>query len=98
MAKASVHLMNIDKKTYYNLQSGCSYMNVGSGEEITIKNLAETIAEVIGFKGNIDFDTTKPDGSPRKILDSKLINNLGFKSKTKLKDGLITTYQEYLKT
>lgn len=97
MARASVHLMNIDKETYYNSQSGCSYMNVGSGEEITIKNLAETIAEVIGFKGNIDFDPTKPDGSPRKLLDSKLINNLGFKSKINLKDGLIKTYQEYLK-
>lgn len=98
MARASVYLMNIDKKTYYNSHSGCSYINVGSGEEITIKNLAETIAEVIGFKGNIDFDPTKPDGSPRKLLDSKLINNLGFKSKTNLKDGLIKTYQEYLKT
>ena len=99
MAKASVHLMNTEKKIYYkNTQSGCSYMNVGSGEEITVKDLAETIGEVIGFKGKINFDPTKPDGSPRKLLDSKSINNLGFKSNTSLKDGLIKTYQEYLKT
>ena len=99
LARASVHLMNIDKTIYYkNTQSGCSYMNVGSGEEITIKNLAKTISEIIGFRGKINFDPTKPDGNPRKFLDSKIINNLGFKPKTNLKDGLIKTYQEYLKT
>ena len=54
-------------------------------KKLQLRTLAETIAEVIGFKGNIDFDTTKPDGSPRKILDSKLINNLGFQIKNKIK-------------
>lgn len=98
MAKACVLLMNTGKKNYYNTQSVFSFMNVGSGEEVTIKELAETIADVIGFKGKISFDTTRPDGSPRKLLDSKLINNLGYKSKINLKDGLIKTYKEYLKT
>ncbi|MDC0961102.1 GDP-L-fucose synthase [Candidatus Pelagibacter sp.] len=99
MARASVHLMNINKKIYYkNILPTQCYMNVGSGKELTIKELAETIKETVGFKGEIDFDPTKPDGSPRKFLDSKRIYNLGFKPETNLKEGLLKTYREYLKT
>ena len=72
-------------------------MNVGSDKEITISELAKTIKEVIGFKGEINYDTNKPDGAPRKILNSERIYNLGFKPKMSLKEGLIKTYQEYLK-
>ena len=98
MARASIHLMNIDKATYYrNTLPMCSYMNVGSGKELTIKELAETIKDVIGFKGEINFDPNKPDGTPRKFLNSEGIFNLGFKPKISLKEGLIKTYQEYLK-
>ena len=98
MARASIHLMNVDKKTYdEHTLLMCSHINVGSGKDLTIKELAETIKEVIGFKGKIIFDQSKPDGVYRKFLDSSRINNLGFKNLTSLKDGLIKSYQEYTK-
>ena len=98
MARASIHLMNIDKETYYkNVLSKSCYMNVGSGKELTIKELAEIIKEVVGFNGDICFDKKKPDGSPRKFLDSEGIKNLGFVPKISLKEGLTITYKEYLK-
>ena len=98
MARASIHLMNIDKKIYNKeISPMCSHINAGSGEDITIKELAETIKETVGFKGEIDFDPTKPDGSPRKFLDSKRIYNLGFKPEINLMEGLLKTYREYLK-
>jgi GDP-L-fucose synthase len=99
MAKASIHLMNLDKKTYSEqVASMCSHINVGSGQDLTIKDLAETIKEVVGFKGAIHFNTTKPDGPLRKFLDSKRINNFGFKPAVSLKDGLAKTYQDYIKS
>jgi len=99
MARASIHLMNLDKKTYSEqVASMCSHINVGSGQDLTIKDLAETIKEVVGFKGAIHFNTTKPDGPLRKFLDSKRINNFGFKPAVSLKDGLAKTYQDYSKS
>ena len=99
MVRASVHLMNIDKKTYYeNTSLMSSHINVGSGEDLTIKELAEIIKEVVDFKGEIKFDSTKPDGSPRKFLDSRKINSLDFKTKTSLKEGLVKTYQDFTKS
>ena len=98
MARASIHLMNIEKKTYdKHASSACSHINVGSGEELTIKELAENIKEVVGYKGEIKFDLTKPDGTSQKFLDSTKIKKLGFKTEINLKKGLIKTYQEYLK-
>jgi GDP-L-fucose synthase len=98
MAKVSIHLMNIDKKTYNEQTSPmCSHINVGSGQDITIKELAEIIKEVVGFKGEINFDLSKSDGVSRKFLDSERINNLGFKMEVSLKEGLIKTYQDYKK-
>ena len=97
MANASIHVMSIDKKTYNeHTTSMCSHINIGSNKELSIKELAETIKEIVGFKGKINFDLTKPDGSHRKFLDSKRINNLGFKPELSLKEGLIITYQEYI--
>ena len=99
MARASIYLMNIDKKIYDEETSlMCSHVNVGSGKELTIKELASTIKEIVGFKGNINFDQSKPDGISRKFLDSKRINNIGFNYLTSLKEGLIKTYQAYIKT
>ena len=99
LAKAAIHVMNIDKKNYdEQISSESSHINVGSGKELTIKELAETIKEVVDFKGKINFDSTKPDGSFRKLLNSERINKLGFKHKIGLKDGLIKTYQDYIKT
>jgi len=73
-------------------------LNVGSGYEVTILDLANIIKDIIGFKGDIIFDSTKPDGNPRKLLDSTLINNLGWSAKTNLRDGIALTYDYYLKT
>jgi GDP-L-fucose synthase len=98
IAKASVYLMNLDKKNYDKyIPVRCSHINVGSEKDLTIKELAETIKEVIGFKGKINFDHSKPDGMRRKLLNSKLINNLGYKPQTSLKEGLIKTYKDYIK-
>ena len=98
MARASIHLMNIDKKIYdkYTLPM-CSHINVGSGEDITIKELAETIKEVVEFKVEINFYLSKPDGVSKKLLSSEKIFSLGFKPTTNLKKGLAKTYQDYLK-
>ena len=99
MARASIHLMNLDKKNYDEQTSSmCSHINVGSGIDLSIKKLAEIIKEVVDFKGKINYDLTKPDGSPRKFLDSKRINNLGFKPEISLKEGLIKTYQDFIKS
>jgi GDP-L-fucose synthase len=72
-------------------------LNVGSGEEISIKSLAELISEIVGFNGNLIFDSSMPDGNPRKLLDSTLINNLGWSAKTSLENGLKLTYDWYVK-
>ena len=97
MVKASIHLMNLDKKNYDKQTSPmCSHVNVGGSHDLTIKELAETIKEVVDFKGKINFDPSKPDGVTRKFLDSKRINNLGFKPEINLKEGLIKTYKDYI--
>lgn len=98
VAKASIFIMNLDKKIY----DACTlnkygHINVGSGEDITIRKLAELIKEVVDYKGKINYDLNKPDGTLLKSIDSKLINNLGFYPEVKLKDGLIKTYNDYLK-
>jgi GDP-L-fucose synthase len=98
LAQASIHIMNLNKKIYNKKKvSLSSYINVGSAKELTIKELAETIKEVINFKGKINFDKSKPDGSLRKLLNSERVNKFGFNSKTDLKEGLIKTYQDYIK-
>ena len=71
-------------------------INIGSGEEVSIKVLAEKIKEIVSFDGELSFDKNKPDGNPRKLLDSSLINNLGWKSKVNLDEGLAKTYDWYL--
>ena len=86
-AEACVHLM----KTY----SDDSHINVGYGQDLTIRELAETVAEVVGFKGALVFDPTKPDGTPRKLIDVTRINDHGWKAATTLKDGITKTYEWY---
>jgi Nucleoside-diphosphate-sugar epimerases len=98
MVKASIHLMNIDKKLYDDKTSSmCNHINVGSGKDLTIRELAEIIKEVVGFKGKIYFDNTKPDGIVRKFLNRKKIDSLGIKPEINLKDGLTKTYKNYIK-
>jgi GDP-L-fucose synthase len=97
MASACVHTMNLDKSIYdKQITPMCSHLNVGSGIELTIKELAETIKDVVGYNGQIKFDTTKPDGTLSKLIDSHRLNSLGWHSKVKLKNGLIKTYKDFL--
>lgn len=97
MADASVFVMNLDEATYQaNTQPMLSHINVGSGVDCSIKELAETIKEVVGFEGALRFDTTKPDGAPRKLMDVERLEQLGWKSIRILKEGLIETYNWYL--
>ena len=96
MARAAIYLMNLKKSIYdKHVIKGLSYLNAGSGEEIAIKNLAQIIKKVVGYKGKIKFDLTMPDGSPRKFLDSKHLNNLGWLPKINLKKGLQATYKDF---
>ena len=98
MARASVHLMNLEKKTYYkNISFGCEHINVGFGNDISIKELAYMIKDIVGFRGLLNFDETKPDGTYRKLLNSDKIKNLGFKATISLREGLIKTYKDYKK-
>jgi GDP-L-fucose synthase len=97
MAAASVHVMNLDKTIYDQYtEPMLSHINVGFGSDVTIKALAQTISEVVGYQGGIVFDVTKPDGTARKLMDSGRLNSLGWKAQVNLKDGLIRAYQDYL--
>jgi GDP-L-fucose synthase len=98
MAAASVHVMNLDKVTYdANTQPMLSHINVGTGEDITIRQLAETLGKVIGYQGRIEFDPTKPDGAPRKLMDVSRLRDLGWQAKVKLEQGLALAYTDFLK-
>ena len=88
LAEACLHLMNI-----YN---DPEIVNVGTGEDVTIKELTELIAKTVGYEGEIEWDTSKPDGTPRKLLDVSKLHNLGFKHNTSLEDGVNKTYDWYL--
>ncbi|XP_031120787.1 putative GDP-L-fucose synthase 2 [Ipomoea triloba] len=76
--------------------SGLEHVNVGSGKEVTIKELAELVKEVVGFKGELVWDPTKPDGTPRKLMDSSNLAGMGWTPKISLRDGLVDTYKWYL--
>ncbi len=98
MAVASVHLMQIDKAVYdAHTEPMQSHINVGYGSEITIAQLAQAIGKTVGYQGEIIFDITKPDGSPRKLIDSSRLNALGWKALVPLAEGLAQTYQDFLK-
>jgi GDP-L-fucose synthase len=95
LAEAIVFLLEkVNAKDLY--QTRITQINIGMGKDLTINELAELIAKVIGFKGKIAYDSSKPDGTPRKLLDVTRINNLGWKAKTDLKTGIQKTYQWYL--
>jgi GDP-L-fucose synthase len=98
MAAASVHVMNLDKATRdQHTQPMLSHINVGCGEDITIRKLAETIGKVVGYQGEITFDSTKPDGTPRKLMDSSRLNALGWQARVGLEAGLTMAYEDFLK-
>ena len=97
MASASVHVMNLDEATYLShTQSMSSHINVGSGVDCTIRQLAETIAKVTGFKGRLVFDVAKPNGTLRKLMDVSRLKTLGWQATIPLEDGLQSAYAWFL--
>ena len=88
---------DIDENSSFSNEGKLTYLNVGSGNEILIKDLAKLIAITIGFKGDIEWDTSLPDGTPRKLLDISRLKELGWTSNTVLKDGISYTYKEFMK-
>lgn len=97
MAAASVHVMNLKKEIYQeNTEPMLSHINVGTGVDCTIRELAETIARVTGFNGELVFDKTKPDGAPRKLMDVSRLKALGWEASVSLSDGLRDVYQWFL--
>ena len=92
LADAIYFLMNkIDAKDIYD--KGITHINIGSGEDVTIKEVAELIKKIVGYDGEIVFDTTKPDGTPRKLMDVSLLNELGWKYSTSLEEGIRKAYE-----
>jgi GDP-L-fucose synthase len=97
MAAASVYVMNLDSATYgANTQPMLSHINVGTGIDCTIRELAETIKSVVGFEGELVFDSSKPDGTPRKLMDVSRLKALGWQASISLEEGLRKTYQWFL--
>ena len=97
MAAASVHVMNLDDATYRaNTQPMLSHINVGTGVDCTIRELAETVARVTGFAGKLTFDASKPDGAPRKLMDVSRLKSLGWQASIGLEDGLRNAYAWFL--
>jgi GDP-L-fucose synthase len=98
MAAASLFVMDLDREAYQaETREMLSHINVGSGTDVTIRELAETIAEVTGFKGRLSFDTSKPDGTPRKLMDVNRLARMGWEYTITLEDGIRDTYDWFLK-
>ncbi|WP_434616951.1 GDP-L-fucose synthase [Tabrizicola sp. M-4] len=97
MAEASLFVMNLDPATYEaNTRPMLSHINVGTGEDVSIRELAELLAEVTGFKGRLVFDATKPDGTPRKLMDVSRLASMGWRARTGLREGIEGTYRWFL--
>ena len=97
MAAASLFVLNLDPEIYRReTQPMCSHINVGSGEDVTIRELAETVARVTGFTGRLSFDATKPDGTQRKLMDVSRLARLGWRASIELEDGIRETYKWFL--
>ena len=97
MAAACVHVMNLDRATWQaHTNSRCSHLNVGTGEDLSIGDLARLVADVVGFEGRLAFDPDRPDGTPRKLLDVSRLESLGWQACIGLREGIEQTYQWYL--
>ena len=97
MAEACLHVMELEPKTYAaNTRPMLSHINIGTGEDISIRDLAEIVGKVVGYEGEIAFDTTKPDGTPRKLMDIRRMQSFGWRPKISLRDGLTLAYQDFL--
>lgn len=98
MAEACVHVMSLDREAYAaHTQPMQSHINVGTGEDVTIRELAELVAKVVGFEGKIEFDASKPDGAPRKLLDVSRIRRTGWSARMELERGLGASFEDYLR-
>ena len=98
MAEASLFVLELDEKIYQkNTKPMLSHINIGTGVDVTIIEMAKTIKKVVGYNGGITFDKTKPDGAPRKLIDVSRLSNMGWKYSVDLKEGLGETYKWYLK-
>jgi GDP-L-fucose synthase len=99
LAQACVIAMNVPRERYYSVATErCSHLNVGYGDDVTVRELAELIASVVGFEGHIEQDLDKPDGTPRKLMSSARMMSLGWQPKIDLKSGLASTYAWFLET
>jgi GDP-L-fucose synthase len=97
MAAACVHVLALDREVYArHTQPMLSHINVGTGIDCTIRELAETIARVIGYRGRLAFDASKPDGTPRKLMDVSRLRSLGWQAQIPLEQGLVQTYDWYV--
>ncbi|MDA8754863.1 GDP-L-fucose synthase [Luminiphilus sp.] len=97
MAAASIHVMQLENSIYEeNTELMLSHINVGTGDDCSIRELVETIAKVVGYGGAISFDTSKPDGTPRKLMDVSRLNSLGWQYKVSLEEGLARSYDWFL--
>ena len=97
MAEASIHVMNTDKDLYqFNTQVMLSHINVGTGVDCTIRELVETMAKVVGYEGGLVFDSSKPDGTPRKLMDVSRLKSLGWQASISLEAGLALTYEWFI--
>jgi GDP-L-fucose synthase len=97
MAAACIHVMNLPREQYESVTDPrISHLNVGTGVDVTIRELAETIARVVGYQGKISFDTTKPDGPPRKLVDVSKMRKLGWSARVDLEAGLQNAYEWFL--
>ena len=99
MAEACVFLLDLPAEKFEELVSDTHppLVNIGYGEDLSIAELARTVARVVGFRGKLRFDTSKPDGTPRKLLDSGRINALGWKPRTQFDEGIAAAYQDFLR-
>ena len=97
MAEASVHVMNFDQEVYRaHTQPMQSLINVGCGKDITIRQLAELVGQAVGYQGKIEFDATRPNGTPRKLMDSGRLNALGWQARVHMKQGLVAAYEDFM--
>jgi GDP-L-fucose synthase len=107
MADACVHLMNLPDEQFMTLLGSDEaatgvfmppLVNIGVGHDLTIRELAETVKDVVGYEGNIEFDTSKPDGTPRKLMDVSRLHAMGWRAPTEFKAGLAAAYRDFLQS
>jgi GDP-L-fucose synthase len=105
MADACVYLMNLPDERFKTLLGSDEaatgvfmppLVNIGVGQDLTIRELAETLKEVLGYQGSIEFDTSKPDGTPRKLMDVSRLSGIGWKARTNLRSGLVAACQDFM--